>query len=474
MRVALATLPRSEGKGPNKTSRVGFLPPLGLAVLAAGLEREGHRVLIVDSFAQGLGFEELIGSLRSFSPSIVGLTFTSPQRNIAYRFAARFKDQSPSTILVAGGPHATCDSEDPLLTCPSIDVVISGEGERSFPQFVRMVATGEQVEDIPGVWIRKKNQIVGKPAQRETFGMDTLPFPARDLLDLAHYIPEPHESRFSPSTTMIVTRGCSYSLCTFCLRSGPFKRTYRVKSVKQTIVEIEMLQSKYGIKEIQFYDDDLFSHREWIEEFSLALLQSDLELSWFARGRPSAIAHETLKLAKRAGLYGLEIGFESGNQETLDLVKKGVTLDQSRAVARWTHQLGIEVVGNFILGFPEETPEMGEQTIRFAKQLDPTFAIFIPLHPEPGTKIYDVAKKAGTFLEDPYRGPSFRSRFFPSVSFVPKDFGSAQELESLLKKAFVSFYMRPSKILRYLGELRSPDQVRRYWRGLSYFMKVAI
>ena len=233
-----------------------------------------------------------------------------------------------------------------------------------------------------------------------------------------------------------------------------------------------MLQRKYGVREIQFYDDDLFSRHDWIEEFSSELINKDMKVSWFARGRPGAITREILEIAREAGLYGLEIGFESGNQESLNLMRKDMTVEQSLAVGKWCGLLGIEIHGSFILGLPGETTGMGRKTISFAKEVDPTFAVFIPYHPERGTPLYGVALNEGTLIRNPYGAESYHSRFFPSVSYVPSGYENAQQLADLVRHAYLSFYLRPSKVLRYLLMIRSKGNLTRFLNGLPYFVRI--
>lgn len=472
MRVALVTIPQSREGESRRGKTPGTLPPLGLATLASLLQREGHKVIILDSCAWGLGYVGIVNALKEFSPHLVGLSFTSPQRHLAYGLAAILKENFPSATIVGGGSHATTFPEETLASCPQIDLLLVGECDLTFPKAIRALEDGKQPFHIGGTVFKGVDGIIAVPPARQDFDLNSLPYPSRHLLPLGLYMPEPTESKSSPSTTIIVSRGCSYAHCGFCLRSGPLRRVYRVQAVKRTIAEIEMLQRKHSISEIQFYDDDIFSHKEWIEEFSSELIQRGISLSWFARGRPGTIARGTLELAREAGLYGLEIGFESGNQVSLDLIRKDVTVEQSLAVGKWTRKLGIEVTGSFILGLPGETAEMGRKTVSFAKKVDPTFAVFIPYHPEPGTPLYEFALKGGTLVRSPYGAESYRSRFIPAVSYVPSGYKDAEQLAALIRRAYLGFYLRPSKMLSYLMMARQRSQSGRFLRGLSYFVRV--
>jgi radical SAM superfamily enzyme YgiQ (UPF0313 family) len=177
-------------------------------------------------------------------------------------------------------------------------------------------------------------------------------------------------------------------------------------------------------------------------------------------------------MAAEAGCWSVSYGFESGNQDLLDNIKKGITLEQSRSAAEWAHKAGLEIMGTFMLGLPGETPEKGEKTIDFSIELDCTYAAFIPTHPFVGTELYEDAIAKGKLVKHPYSGKMLATRFMPEISYVPDGYIDAAQMEGLLKKAYRKFYMRPGYILKHVKKIKSLTDVKRYYDGIRFVMGI--
>ncbi len=166
----------------------------------------------------------------------------------------------------------------------------------------------------------------------------------------------------------------------------------------------------------------------------------------------------------KSGCINLFYGFESGNQDTLDLINKGVKLDQIRQAVRWTHEAGIEIRGSIMLGLPGESPEMGEKTIRFACELNTAYMLFQPYHCLPGTPLECFAKEAGSFVEHDNVSAQL-------PSYVPRDYDSPEQLAAQVKSAYRRYYLRPSYIARSLWRARKPrafvDYMQKFMMALE-------
>jgi radical SAM superfamily enzyme YgiQ (UPF0313 family) len=299
--------------------------------------------------------------------------------------------------------------------------------------------------------------------------LDTLPFPARRHYPMLSYAPEPYENLRLPATNIIAGRGCTWSRCTFCERAGPMKRPYRIQSPRRVLEEVRGLIRDYGIRELVFYDDDLMSNARWIREFSGLLLSEKIDILWSCRASPNAaVQRDILSLAKRAGLWALFIGFESGDQGLLDRVNKGIRVQRSREVARWCRELDIQVIGSFIIALPGETPAQGLETIAFAQELDCDYAAFIPLHPFPHTPLFREARAEGRIMEDPYDGGMSATRYIPRAAYVPEGYVRRQAVEAMVRRAYRRFYFRPRYLLKHLKRLRSLEDWRRYLDGVKF------
>lgn len=471
MKILLATTPQP-GMRKNKGTKLvrGLLPPLGLAYIAAVLEDKGHIVNIIDSPFLGYDIEDVVDYAGSFKPDIFGISAITPSAERSFKLARDFKKHFPATTVVLGGPHPTCFPEETINAAPDIDVIVIGEGEYIMLDLVTALSQGGNLSGVNGIYYRENNNIVKNEPCHEAVDLDKLPFPSRHLLDIKRYAPEPFENKLLPCTDLIASRGCTYAKCTFCHRAGRMKRRYRIQSPQKTIEEIRHLVKKYDLKELVFYDDDLLSNKRWVIEFCNLLLKEPYRLNWSFRGRCSTASFDVLKLAKKAGCWSVTYGFESGNQDLLDNIKKGITLDESRRVAEWAHKLDLELVGTFMLALPGETPEKAKKTIDFAIELDCTYAAFIPTHPFIGTELYEDAMKKGKFIDKPYSEKMQATRFVPRVSYIPDGYNDAKEIEDICREAYIRFYLRPSYIFKHLRKIKDINNIRRYYSGFRFII----
>lgn len=466
--------PPSARRAEQRRVHRGLLPPLGAAYVASALERAGHEVRLIDAPVLDLGFDDLVEEAQGFKPALIGLSAMTPTSRYAFELARRLKESLPAVPIVLGGAHAICYADETLRDCPEIDYVAIGEGERTAVDLAEALSAGEGLLRVRGLALREGDRVVRTAPVEPVLDLDELAPPARHHLPITLYAPEPYENQRLPSTNIIAARGCTWSRCTFCERSGPMKRKYRAQSPERTLEEVKGLVRDYGVRELVFYDDDLMSNARWIRRFSELLLESGLDLLWACRAISNgSIRREVLELARRAGLWALFIGFESGSQELLDNIKKGITVEQSLQVSRWCHELDIQIIGSFILGLPGEDPVKGAQTIDFAKRLDVDYAAFIPLHPFEGTPLYDQAMREGRFTGGSYDEGMAGTRYAPRASYVCEGYGSPQAVEAMVKRAYREFYLRPHYVLKHLRRVRSLEDARRYWDGLRWVMTLS-
>jgi len=181
--------------------------------------------------------------------------------------------------------------------------------------------------------------------------------------------------------------------------------------------------------------------------------------------RIDTITKRMLERAVRSGLWNIFFGIETGNQDLLDRIKKGITLDQIRQAIRWSNELGIDTRGSFMLALPGETPEKAMNTIRFACEIDVTYAQFLPTHPDWGTELYDDAIASGRVV------PLYRGR--TSTTYVPDGYKDAAEVRKMQKKAYRRFYFRPKYILKHLKRLKDIDKIKQYIDAFKYIIGVS-
>ena len=423
------------------------VPPLGLAYLAASLEREGHRVKILDAFALGMSWGEFEGEVKKTKPDLIGLGGMTPTIDNTLR-AARICRPHTRTLVV-GGPHVSVQQQEFFRECPEADFGIVGEGEAAFAGLVKRLEEGKDPWEIPGLVGPEKANPPGKFID----DLDSIPFPSR------HLLPN-HAYRYAlwpgkKITTLITSRGCPYH-CIFCDKSV-FGSRWRARSPRNVLDEMEQVAKGFKIRSMILYDDLFTVDKQRAIEICRGILERGLRIEWKCEGRVDRVDEEMLKWMKKAGCSLIAYGVESGNQEGLDYLRKKTTLSQVRRAFDLTHKAGIRPMAYFILGIPVETFEGGLKTIEFAKELRPEYAQFSILSPYRGTKLYEEAVAKGWYREVDANNPFDKDQKRPVLL---SENWTEEMLQEILKEAHRRFYFRAGYILNQLRRLRSPQGIR--------------
>jgi radical SAM superfamily enzyme YgiQ (UPF0313 family) len=406
-------------------------PPLGLAYLASIARSEGHDVIIVDSLAEGINLRELKGRMRSFYPDVIGITATTSMIPDAYEAARVAKEVNPDATVLIGGPHVTFLPEETLNECKYIDIVVRGEGELIFRELLRK----KDLRDVRGITYRSSGVIKSNPAMPLIPNLDEIPIPAYDLLPM-------HLYRFGNLRfgTIITSRGCPFN-CIFCSSSLQFGKRWRAHSKERVIEELRILHQDYGVREVEFLDDTFTLDRRRAREISREIVREGLDISWTASSRVNTFDLETGREMKRAGAHTIYFGIESGSQKILDLIGKGITVEQSISAVKSAKKAKLRALGSFIIGFPEETEDDIRRTIDFSKKVGVDLAQFTIATPYPGTKLWDIANKMNLLLTRDWRK-------YTTIDVVMKSFYlTERQIKRLLNWAYISFYLRPKMIL---------------------------
>lgn len=435
------------------------LPPLGVAYIAAMLEKDGHEVKIIDGPAWATvfnyGFDDVEKDIRDFSPDVIGVSASTSQVDHAKKVISIAKAVNKDTLVILGG---TLISADPnaLLSFPEVDFGVYGEADLTFSDILKAVKKKELLEGKEGVIWRENGEVRFLKPKMIT-NLDNIPMPARHLLKMEIYRPSPANYRMLPATTIMTSRGCPYQ-CIFCSR--PTEGTaFRAHSAERVVEEIEQLVTKYGIKDIQIFDDTFSLIPSRVERICKGITEKKLDIWWNCMTRVDKINPELLALMKKAGCYEIGFGIESGSDRVLEFIKKSTTTDSVRKGVKMTKDAGIDVRGFFMIGFPTETKDEILQTIKFAKELDVDVAQFMVSTPFPGTEMWEIAKQNGTINDDWNSFTFYAPEKMPFSSNLLSD----EELLSLYKKAYKSFYLRPKFMLRQLLKVRSFVDIQRNW-----------
>lgn len=444
------------------------LPPLGLTILAAVLRENNIPVAIVDAAVLNLSYKEGLEYILSQEPGYVGFTAVTVSVHKAAKLAKMVKKANPNIITLIGGPHLTAIPIETMELFPEFDIGVVGEGELVVQRLLYALENRVSLDKIAGLVFRQNGKIINTGRAEYIENLDTLPFDTWDLLPKfpLSYKSSVHKLGRWPTTSLISSRGCPYQ-CRFCDNSM-FGRKVRGYSAGYLIEEIKYLQKTYGIKDIFFNDDNFLMLKKRLNEFCDLLHKEKIDLTWGCYGRIDNINDiQMLKMMKGAGCWRISFGLESGSQEILDFYKKNETLEQMERVISWTRKVGIRSKGFFMLGNFLETEETLRKTIDFAKRikLDDFHATF--LTPLPGSEIYNIVDKYGTFERDWNK----MSMWYPV--FIPKGL-TRDILERYRKKAFLGFYLRPCIIAGYIKSIKSIADIKKILKGGYALLKSSI
>jgi anaerobic magnesium-protoporphyrin IX monomethyl ester cyclase len=432
-------------------------PPLGLGFLAAVLEREGHEVAIVDAPVERKLVRDLVRQAREQRPDLVGFTATTTYLSSALETVRGIRAALPGARICMGGPHFTGHPEL-LLDNPELDFGVRGEGELTLREAVAAIEAGEPVDDIPGVAVARDGALHLAPPRPLIEDLDSLPMPARHLMPLQRYRPLPNDQRRLPKTSLIMSRGCPFQ-CIFCDKTT-FGASYRAFGPERVVEEMAHVVDRYGVRDIAFVDSTFTPYPGRIDRVLDAMEANPVPVSWTASCRANLLDREILRRMRDAGCWRIRIAIESGNDDILRTIRKGVTRQQFEHTVRTAAELGLSVKGFFMVGHIGETAASMQESIDFACSLpldDVTVQINTPL---PGTPQHAICKDHGTLVE---RGPESFTFFEPV--FVPHGL-TAEQLLAAHRHFYRSFYLRPRTARRLARDFRSPSDLRKWLRAV--------
>lgn len=368
---------------------VNSYPPLGLGYLAAGLRREGHEVKIFDfGLRSGMKPDQEADEVVGFEPDLVGITVWTHLYYHSLELAREIKCRKLNIPIALGGPHITVY---PLAALEDgvVDYTIYGEGEETIVELVQSLEGKIADEEIRGLCYRKNGVVVKNDPRPFIADLDSLPLPARDLLEVEKYPLRSDEGE--PMTTILTSRGCPYS-CIYCFK-GLFGKKYREKSALEVVKEIEQVKQQEGIQNFYFVDDLFVFNRNRLHQIISLLKEREIKIKWQCLARVDKLKREDYQLMAGAGCYEIHFGIETGNEEIMKQIGKHITLDQVRKAVGWAREAGIRTKGYFMIGLPGDTKATIRQTLKFATDIDLDDAMFSLTTAFPGTKLWEMARK---------------------------------------------------------------------------------
>lgn len=462
--------------------------PLGIMYLAAYAREHGFKVELLDAFLgresiyEGGGFyksgmndAELKAAIEKIGPDIVGISCMFTMHSKGSHDAAKvIKSISKDILVFMGGSHPSAMIEW-VLADKNVDFVMKGEGEATFVELLQRLDQGKDYQDLKGIAYRDSSgKIVENCARPFIEDLNSIPLPARDLVDMSAYLKDPYRVSMAmrpPRANLVTSRGCPYT-CNYCSIHAVWKNTWRKRSPKLVVDELEMLVREYGVGEVAFQDDNLTLDKRRMHELCDEMLRRKVDVKWCTPNGVSiwTLDPPVLDKMKASGCYKLTFGLETGSLKTLKFIRKEQqNLEKAKEIIAYCNKIGIWTHSPFIIGFPYEEAQDIEETIRYSETCGLDMAAFFIATPFPATDLYSIYKAEGLLpkFEDPTHLEWTGSQQY--VMCDTKKF-KQDELRALVASAMGRFYKaRAKRFIANPGEI-FPKLTN--WHEVRYFLKL--
>jgi len=434
-------------------------PPLGILELAGYLESKvpDVEIEVLDCQARLLGWDGLERYIESFRPDIVASSsLATCNAYTTVRAIATAKKVNPSTVTIVGGQHFTATADESLRTYPEINVIVRGEGELTLVDLAKAIRNSKSFADINGISFQRDGKIFHNPDRPLIADLDQLPMPAYHFVQ--DHIRKYHFTMMAGPKAIYGlvegSRGCPHR-CTFCSQWKHWQGTWRSKSPNRIADEFELCIREFGAEFLWLTDDNFSlgpSARQLCDEIVRRGIAEDI--MWFVQARcDDMVRHKDLLPKMRsAGNMWILTGAESGSEQTLRSVRKGIDPDQTADAVRLMKKNGIFAQTTFIIGHRNDTHETLADLREFVNVVDPDLAIFMILTPFPGTDVYEDAKKNG-WIED-----ANWANYDMVHPIMPTETLSTEELQEELLRCYTDFY---SSWARRLSGFFSSNKLKR-------------
>ena len=377
-----------------KTAGETATPPVGIMSLAAVLRNYGYQdVKLFDMAYHSPAFISDI--CQKHQPDIIGLSSDSISFEQGVKCLAMVRHVCSRAIFILGGIHPTIAPEQSLhMTNASLAVI--GEGEATIVDTVKAIEDGTDYSSVRGIAYRNGDQIVRTSPRGYIQDLDTIPFPARDLLPMEKYLAaRPDLPMLYPTITLLASRGCKAN-CIYCqpVARTVFGRTMRHRTVENVIEEIIYLKTSFTFNNLYFVDDELlFNGREWIDLLLNSMIQRNLRVRWTCQARVDQVQDTALvALMRKAGCYAIGFGVESGSQKILNYMRKGYKAEMIDSAFALCRKHGIITTCNLMVGTPGETKETIRESAAMLNRVRPNLVRVSITTPTPGSDLYKAMK----------------------------------------------------------------------------------
>ena len=439
--------------------------PIGLSMVGSMAEREGHQVEILDlalETSQEPAERRLRARLGERHFDLAGITCMTVEFEAAVKTARIIREAQPGCRIVFGGQHPTIQASH-VASQEYCDIVVSGEGEITFVELLEALEGKRTLESVAGLAYRQNGEVLSTGPRPAVDDLDSLPWPAYHLLEVERYFTL-ESVRYTPkhprAMQIFTSRGCPWQ-CTYC--HDLFGKTFRGRSADNVFGELKLLHDRYGVREYMIEDDIFNLDIERAKKICDRIIESGMRIHLqFGNGlRAERFDEELVEKLARAGTHHVAIAIESASPRIQKLIKKNLKLDRTQQTVRWMRKHGINSLGFFMIGFPFETVQEIEQTIRFASETDLDEALFSIVIPYSGTELNRQVYEMGLF------DPDAASAGGEGITLIRSQEWDFRKLKQLQRKAYFTFFMSRYRFIRMLPRLFNPRSTKKYLKAIE-------
>ncbi len=434
-------------------------PPLGLLYIASALEAKGHKAEIIDLSFENPSESQLQKLL--LSTDIVGLEVYSDNYKDVANFSKKIRSIDNDIPLIIGGPHCIFFQQKSLNHIPNSNISIVGEGEETINGIADYYKGRKKISNVNNIFYRENEKILSGNSFKVIENIDKLPYPARYLIEKYNYEVLPRGFVYEKKLTLMMTsRGCPHN-CLFCSLYHNFIKGYgyRQRSAENVVGEILEIDRSYG--SVLIVDDNFLADKKRAHKIFDMLIEHRTNLKILIMGaRVDSAERELFIKMKKANVTFVGFGIESGNQDILDYYNKKISLKQIKKAVNLSNEMGFQTLGTIILGAPIETEEHLRRTIKFAKSIPLDFAFFTVLKYRRGSSLWSEVVKKRLVEDDEYSIPADSSKGLGNFT--------SEQLYEFSRKAYMSFYMRPSYVFNQIRKSINRKDFRMLKKSISF------
>ncbi len=365
--------------------------PIGFAYIAGIFKQKGYKVrAVVNTFSHFLQWNDLVRLAKDYQPSIVGFNIGTFRLLGVYKTIRKMKDLG--VTVIAGGAHVTTCAEEVIEN--GVDIAVRNEGEETISELCDFWEGKKDLslDAIKGVSFKDSAGKIKHNPRRE-YIQDLKYLPAPDFTCFDQDVFRTSDGLLKGMHRIYCSRGCP-ACCTFCDRAI-FGQKVRYRPIENVVNEIEERKNKYGIDCFVIADDTFTFSKKYVRDFCEAVKDRGLNIKWSCSTRANAVDAQTLDMMKKSGCYMVSYGIESGDEETLEIIRKNITLEQAHEAVNLAAAAGFRIYVNLMTGFPWEKESAVMNNIKYIKEhFNQVYVYQVSgaIVPYPGTEIYAAFK----------------------------------------------------------------------------------